>query len=600
LIAIINTTSSISSIGTIFYRLPAGNGKQERFNFFFRNILIVFCVLLFFISTEIKAQEIKKSTKTETIEDKKFYLHTVEKGQTLFSIAKAYEVSKNDIILENPELIDGLKDNIVIKIPFVKKENAASSKPMQTNEHKVESGQTLYAISKKYNTTVDNILALNPEVKQNGLKSGQIILVPVPAAVSTVPVLKETPSAQKEKETSPVKKQEAVKPISPPAEIKPQLTYQKPVKTEAPASVNYIDNRVPGEINVALLAPFYTSFNNLSDSGLTTEMYSKSNIAVEFYQGFKLAADSLTKVGYKIKLSAFDTENDSATLAAILNQQEFKQANLIVGPFYEKELQHAAHEVKKNNVPLVSPFSQSNKPLLSNPFISKTIASQATESEEIASYAAKNFAGINTILISSDNAKDKSLAEIIKRKYNLVKQKGDSLKLFVHHTDFKGLESLLSSDKNNVLIVAINDQAFVTELFNFIKQQKNIPLTIFGCDTWFNFENLDIDALVNNNVHLPTTYFVDYEQPRTKQIIKNFRGEYNTDPTKYALHGFDVGMFYIKAARDKQAMINDIDKYKETGIQTVFNFYQTAVDSGWENRNVHILKYDNYKLIKVN
>ncbi len=53
-------------------------------------------------------QQIKKSTQTEVIDGKKYYIHTVEKGQTLYAIAKIYEVDKNDIILENPEAINGL------------------------------------------------------------------------------------------------------------------------------------------------------------------------------------------------------------------------------------------------------------------------------------------------------------------------------------------------------------------------------------------------------------------------------------------------------------------------------------------------------------
>jgi len=44
-------------------------------------------------------------------------------------------------------------------------------------EHKVETGQTLYGISKKYGVSVESIVAMNPG-SDNGLREGQVIRIP--------------------------------------------------------------------------------------------------------------------------------------------------------------------------------------------------------------------------------------------------------------------------------------------------------------------------------------------------------------------------------------------------------------------------------------
>jgi LysM repeat protein len=87
--------------------------------------------------------------------------HTVTAGQTLFFISKLYNVSIDDIRKNNPSIGDDLiirpDDELIIKAPV-----AAKSLPGTTYEtHTVQTKETLYSISKKYNVPVDEIIRLN-------------------------------------------------------------------------------------------------------------------------------------------------------------------------------------------------------------------------------------------------------------------------------------------------------------------------------------------------------------------------------------------------------------------------------------------------------
>src|SRR3990172_5837697 len=74
---------------------------------------------LIFNSASAQSPTIKKSEKVETIEGKKFYIHAVEKGQTLYSIAKTYNTTVDIVLSNNQEAIDGLKAGDKLKIPFI-------------------------------------------------------------------------------------------------------------------------------------------------------------------------------------------------------------------------------------------------------------------------------------------------------------------------------------------------------------------------------------------------------------------------------------------------------------------------------------------------
>lgn len=65
---------------------------------------ILFLTIFLIISSWANAQILIKSRKIVNINGKEYYLHTVEKGQTLFSISKTYNVDVRDIYEANPEL----------------------------------------------------------------------------------------------------------------------------------------------------------------------------------------------------------------------------------------------------------------------------------------------------------------------------------------------------------------------------------------------------------------------------------------------------------------------------------------------------------------
>ncbi|MBA3706492.1 MAG: LysM peptidoglycan-binding domain-containing protein, partial [Bacteroidetes bacterium] len=135
--------------------------------------------------------EIHKSRSSATIGGIKYSLHTVEKGQTLFAIARFYGREVKDILIENPTAIDGIKPGQVLRIPIEK--TIVLTTPDTSNYilHKVEQGQTLYSLSKQYGTSIEKVKALNPQLSE-GLKVGQTLKMP--SYKPTQPTAKKTES----------------------------------------------------------------------------------------------------------------------------------------------------------------------------------------------------------------------------------------------------------------------------------------------------------------------------------------------------------------------------------------------------------------------
>src|SRR4051812_19894334 len=76
------------------------------------NLLLVILAMLLFTC---KAQQ--RSTNVQVVNGKRFYIHTIEKKQSLYSISKLYNVTLDTIYRVNPELKFGAKAGQEIRIP---------------------------------------------------------------------------------------------------------------------------------------------------------------------------------------------------------------------------------------------------------------------------------------------------------------------------------------------------------------------------------------------------------------------------------------------------------------------------------------------------
>jgi LysM repeat protein/ABC-type branched-subunit amino acid transport system substrate-binding protein len=139
----------------------------------FRFLSIIISFLLF--SAALYSQDVVKSTVIEKVDGKDYYIHTVKKGESLWKIASAYSVTTDDITSNNPDSKKKIKPGQKLKIPVKSGQN--SSTVTMTN-HVVEKGESLYSIAKSNSVTVEDIAKANPGISDN-IKPGQTILIPV-------------------------------------------------------------------------------------------------------------------------------------------------------------------------------------------------------------------------------------------------------------------------------------------------------------------------------------------------------------------------------------------------------------------------------------
>jgi LysM repeat protein/ABC-type branched-subunit amino acid transport system substrate-binding protein len=147
------------------------------------------------VKKSVEEQKPVHSTVKPTATEPEYYYHKVNKKQTIFSIAKQYGITANELIRYNPEITNGLVVGQVLKVPVlngegtdsyvqpeVMGENAKLSASDSQSEvvfrtHTVVAGETMYSLEQKYGVTREELIRLNPSL-QNGLQTGARLKIP--------------------------------------------------------------------------------------------------------------------------------------------------------------------------------------------------------------------------------------------------------------------------------------------------------------------------------------------------------------------------------------------------------------------------------------
>ena len=165
--------------------------------------------------------------------------HTVVSGESIYSIAKKYDVSESDIYELNPKSKGALLQlKTVLLIPNKKSKSKnnkeVSSSKNATETHIVESGESLYKIAKKYDISLEKLKELNPDIKPESIQIGDKIVVSA-KKVKEAPKEKETPKENKPKENKPKETKTVVAEVANPV---------NPVNMDANLCTDELGNKV--------------------------------------------------------------------------------------------------------------------------------------------------------------------------------------------------------------------------------------------------------------------------------------------------------------------------------------------------------------------
>lgn len=561
----------------------------------------------------------------EEVDGRAYYMHSVEKGQTLYAICKLYKCDINEVVAANPGSDTSIKDGQVLKIPADKSKINDSKVINQGNEsflsHTVEKKETLYAISKKYDVDINLIIAANPGCDK-GLSKGQELRIPIKKSTAI-----ETPAKQGEFEypkhtvvagetlygisRSYNVSVDAIKMVNPglsdalkegqviliPSRALPiNHSVEKPTETPKESKpLPIVGGGKKSEYTISLMLPFYSG---VADSLLDDKDRMYRDVAINLYRGMQMASDSLKAMGFIGDVYVNDVTDAASTAKRALDKSETKKADIIFGPVYKEAIASVKTFSETSGSHIVIPVPQSNKTLLSCQNISKACPSDASQWEYMGRYIAQHHANDNVILINSIDVDDVKQVQVFSDSY--LSTKGDSVKIVRSNSgSISALSGLLSKTKKNIIVMPTNEKKLINAMFDLIKTSDAI---VYGYDEWETMEGISADNRNKFKIHFPKAIFLDYASQSDQRWIENYRRKFKSEPTDFSALGYDMMLYYgqglMKFGRD---FPNHFSEIQAKGmVATGFDFIKTGDESGFENRFSIVLKTEDFAIIQEN
>ncbi len=521
--------------------------------------------------------KVENSKQTQAKETNDFIEHTVLKKQTLFAISRAYKVSISDIQNANPQILNGLQEGMILKIPKTKidtlktKTNNTKIEDKTVNpnnkntsksvsdapefiEHRVRLKETLYSISKKYEISVDDILKYNPDA-QESLRWG-----------SKLKIIIKKPEKQVVKDSENA--------IKPKANLEDKLSIAR-------ISKPVITNKVP--IRIAFLLPFMLE-NAKSDAS--------NQRFIEFYSGALLAINEAKEYGVSFEIYTYDTGKSEDKMSEVLQNDELKRVDLIIGPAYTQHIPLISNFAMKYKINTLIPFSSKVYDVNINPYLlqfNPGLDVQVQFMAQILNNEYKNkeiiICEVPAVSVLDDGYEfSYELKNELKRlKRNFVTMDADSLISPTTYNKFK-------STKNTVLLFNTDKLLSVS---NYLDSINTKPILS-------NLEILTQISWQSSTTNLSSFYIspfkldlnsMDYKKYITA-FYKSFSWRSVTNVPQFDIIGYDLTNYFTSLLyQNGTNFLNQKTKLPlYQGIQSNLQFERKSDKSGFMNQKVYFFQ----------
>ena len=547
---------------------------------------------------EQKANELS-ADQTRNMDVSEYSVHPVVSGETLYSLEQRYGITHDEMMRFNPVLQNGLKAGIKLKIPTksvpAPVEPVLVSNKIGLTNYRVEKGETLFSLAARFGVDVAEIKQANPSLFSRSLETGETIYIP------------QQPSVKNQNSASPEasKASGAIEIKSEPAQNCDPINAKKQKYRAALLLPLYLagnENPEPASINKALLMSKISITRQLvANPTDTSVVFAGVNIDqravgfLEFYEGTLLALDSLQRKGMNIELFVFDVSNQKM-INALVQMDEFRDLNLIIGPVYPELQETVASFAAKNRIPMVSPLASTGNFEQNNSWYFKVNSSREYQVEQTAQYVAMEMSNKNFFLLQqggNSNSADAQLAKLCKEKLTMKTTKN----LFHEYNLQQGINPvipLLSETEENVFMIPTDNEAQVSvAVTNLTALAEHYNIVLLGTQALSKLKSIQTENYHRVRLRYLSPYFVDYNQPLVRRFVGRYREMYSAEPSQFSFQGFDVAYYFMNAlftyGRDFRSCLPD---YHMTLTQMSFNFEKSAPMGGYTNHSLFVNSYE--------
>ena len=459
--------------------------------------------------------------------------------------------------------------------------------------HIVLERQTVYSICKAYNVTEEQIYAINPTVRTEGLKKNAVILIPCPEKEAVQ--ARDTEQAPKKRAERKTEKKQTVHTVKWYEDLD-TIAEKYGVSVEAIMKANGLTGRKLTK-RQKLIIPDSTAPSGDAMPMLPFDSNGEKprNGSIDFYCGTLMAVKQIGDSGTDIDLSVYDVAGGVLPITV----DRLRASDVVIGPVSAGDL--SALLAKCPSEPCVISPLDHRAEYLSGQYSNfvQVPTSTLTQYEDLAEWIReeRKSGEEKVIVVYEKGARN---IEELGAMNSILEKDGIPFSTF-SYSILEGrdiqepLMGMMNAEAPNRVVVMSESEAFVNDVVRNLNLliHAEYDIILYAPSKIRSFETIEVDNLHNTHLHTSLAYYVDYEDAAVKDFIKRYRALYNTEPTPYAFQGYDIACYFLKmcaASGESPERWENLTVNRQTMLQSDFRFERNGT-GGYVNTGVRRIIY---------
>lgn len=365
--------------------------------------------------------------------------------------------------------------------------------------------------------------------------------------------------------------------------------------------------------NIAVVLPFFTETTD------GTALRVKNEFVYNIYQGILIAKDYLDKRDIRLNIQTFDTKRDSAHVREVLNQEDFKNIDLIVGPLYADMIPVVQKFSSESGIPMVNPISKNDMIIEGYPNSFLTSTTSKTIGKYLGTKLRKDELAnlellpeedsirikadtVEAYVIFGHSTKEKEMAKSFKEAYE---KEGGKIAVFQEYDPVDGFnvaqelfDPLAFVDLDSIQYVRDSTAHVFISVTNEVAALSTVSALlslgtvadVYVPEEWLKFKQLSYAQMESAGINILFPSWYNDDTYNAKLFVKKYHEQFNNQPSDFVFKGFETMFTFGNILKEYgNGFVNPLkqnEKLMKGYMQEAFNYYESQ-----DNQYIPIIQF---------
>lgn len=348
--------------------------------------------------------------------------------------------------------------------------------------------------------------------------------------------------------------------------------------------------------NVAVLTPLYLDSVDLEKNLTTIPKFMMPGI--DFYQGARIAADTLKRAGHSFNLFVYDSKSNYMDIKHIIESDKLDSMDVIIGNASVSDLKLLAEFARQKQINFISAVSPSDAGQEFNPYFTILQPRLASHIEKMHRHIILRSPEDNVVFINRNLPAEKNAREYFKNDVlNAMPGRYAEIEMKSEELNMQDIVKKIDTSYNTTIVLGILDPAVAYKNLKILSAQASrYNIKVYCMPTAEAIKSLSKpEEFPTMPIFYTTSYIIDKITPASQYIAKEYKKKMGGTPTDVVYKGFESLYFFANLMKRYGVPFN---QYLGDNAYTFITPYkivpvrEKGVLKFYENKFLYLVRYD--------